>query len=72
MVNWKSLKRNIYLTVGSLIILGFTAWLGLNIYQPPGKADEIYEQALSSYNGKDYSNAYYQFSKIIFLSNLKP
>ena len=68
----KNMKKNIYV----LLVIGFiicgAVWCGINIYQPSDKTDRIYADALKNYNDKDYSNAYYQFSKIVFTSNLKP
>ncbi len=38
----------------------------------PTRADEIYRQALEDFNEQNYSNAYFQFSKVSYLSDLKP
>ena len=72
MVSWKNFKKNICILSGVAIVLGVAGWLSLNIYQPSEKTDRIYSDALKSYNNKDYSNSYYQFSKVVFTSNLKP
>lgn len=42
------------------------------IYQPQNKTYRIYKQALKDYDNKNYSNAYFQFSKISYSSRLKP
>ena len=47
------------------------AW-SANIYKPSVKNFSIYSQAMSDLENKDYSNAYYLFSKISFTSDLKP
>ena len=41
-------------------------------YQPQGKTLRIYKQALKDYENKNYSNSYYLFAKIGYLSELKP
>lgn len=41
-------------------------------YQPNGKTLKIYAKALEDYNSKDYSNAYYLFSRVGYFSKLKP
>ena len=45
---------------------------GLFLHQTPSKSRQIFADALSDMHDKDYSNAYYLFSRISFLSNLKP
>ncbi len=55
--------------------LAFCLTLGVgfeHFYQPKRKTINIYMQALDSYNLKDYSNAYYQFSRVGNFSKLKP
>ncbi|MBP3821195.1 transglycosylase SLT domain-containing protein [bacterium] len=42
------------------------------LYQPRKHTIRIYEQALKDYKNKNYSNAYYLFSKISRFSKLKP
>lgn len=42
------------------------------LYQPSAKTLKIYSQALEDYNSKDYSNAYYLFSRVGYFSKLKP
>lgn len=41
-------------------------------YQPEYKTVKIYQQALKDYNNGNYSNAYFLFSKVSHLSELKP
>lgn len=38
----------------------------------PARAEKIYIQALADLNAQNYSNAYYQFSKVSYLSEFKP
>ncbi len=42
------------------------------LYQPSAKTLKIYSQGLEDYNSKDYSNAYYLFSRVGYFSKLKP
>ena len=42
------------------------------LYQPSAKTLKIYSQGLENYNSKDYSNAYYLFSRVGYFSKLKP
>ncbi len=42
------------------------------IYQPQGKSIRIYKQALKDYENQNYSNAYFLFSQISYMSDLKP
>ena len=53
------------------LVLVFTK-LFFDIVGNPTRADEIYEQALKDLKAQNYSNAYYQFSKVSYLSELKP
>lgn len=46
--------------------------LFFDIIGNPTRADEIYTQALKDLKEQNYSNAYYQFSKVSYLSDLKP
>ena len=57
----------------SLIVLCFAGGIFLNkMHQTPQKSMQIYKSALADFNGGDYSNAYYLFSKVSPLSDLKP
>ena len=65
--------------VDKKIIIGLTlamclcAGFGFEyLYQPKAKTLRIYSQALEDYNSKDYSNAYYLFSRVGYFSKLKP
>ena len=51
------------------LVLGFGF---AKIYQPQSKSIRIYKQALKDYQNQNYSNAYFLFSKISYLSDLKP
>lgn len=55
--------------VGICFIIGF---LFAYLYQPAEKTMQIYSAALKDYANKDYQNSYYLFSRVSFLSNLKP
>ena len=57
----------------SLVVVCFAAGIFFNkLYQTPVKSMQVYKAALEDYNSEDYSNAYYLFSKISPLSDLKP
>ena len=65
--------RDKMLIATSLVVLCFAGGIFFNkVYQTPQKSMQIYERALSDYNGGDYSNAYYLFSKVSPMSDLKP
>lgn len=58
---------------GSLVVICFALGIFLNkVYQTPQRVDKIYTEALNDYKNGDYSNSYYLFSKVTFLSDLKP
>ena len=60
-------------TVSAVLILCLlVGYCFAKIYQPQAKTISIYKQALENYENKDYSNAYYLFSKIGTASILKP
>ena len=68
-----------FLDKNKIIILGLSLAVCLcagiafeHFYQPHKKTLKIYSQALEDYNSKDYSNAYYLFSRVGFFSKLKP
>ena len=42
------------------------------LWQPNSKSMDIYKTALEDFANKDYQNSYYLFSRISFLSDLKP
>ena len=55
------------------LLLCFTAGVAFErLYQPDDKTIKIYTQALADYNNKNYSNAYYLFSRVGRYSKLKP
>ncbi len=57
----------------SLVVVCFAGGIFFNkLYQTPLKSMQVYKAALEDYNREDYSNAYYLFSKISPLSDLKP
>lgn len=60
---------------GVVFVLGIfcvLAKLFFDFVGNPARADKIYTQALDDFNARNYSNAYYQFSKVSYLSELKP
>lgn len=66
--------KKIKIIIGSLIvgvcfIIGF---LFAYVYQPAERTMQIYSNAMKDYANKDYQNSYYLFSRVSFLSNLKP
>lgn len=67
-----SWNKHIYKLGAGIFLVGATVWLGVNLYQPPQRSDEIYANALKAYENKEYSQSYSEFSKIVFTSNLKP
>lgn len=67
-------KRYAIIT-GVIIVLGILcvlAKLFIDFVGNPTRADKIYAQALADFNAQNYSNAYFQFSKVSYLSDLKP
>ncbi len=59
----------------TVVILVFCTLCGYcfgKFYQPRQKTFKIYKQALKDYENKNYSNAYYLFSRVAFSSKLKP
>lgn len=70
MFYWDFKKK---LIAGALVIfLGIAAGIFAVLYQPAQKTDEIYRAALKDFYEGKYQNSYYLFSKISFISNLKP
>ena len=69
MTSW---KKHLYRLGIGVAFISIASFVGVNLYQPPQKTDEIYKQAFEAYKNKDYSNSYALFSKIVFTSNLKP
>lgn len=55
-----------------LCALGIGAKIFFNFVGDPLRADAIYQQALKDFDAQNYSNAYFQFSKVSYLSDLKP
>ncbi|MBO6257189.1 transglycosylase SLT domain-containing protein [bacterium] len=67
------LDKNKIVIIGLSLAVCLCAGLAFeHFYQPHGKTLKIYSQALENYNSKDYSNAYYLFSRVGFFSKLKP
>lgn len=57
-------------SIAALLVVGIIA--GSLLHQTPAKSRQIYSEALSDMRKKDFSNAYYLFSRISFFSQLKP
>ena len=69
MKNWGS---KLYIFCAGTLLLALVMILGLSLAQTPTKTEEIYKSALEDYNGENFANAYYKFSKVIISSDLKP
>ena len=70
-MNGLSFKQKL-LVGGVLAALLLTGIIGVNMHRSALNADKVYAAALDYLKNGDYSNAYYKFSKVSFLSNLKP
>jgi len=60
------------LRIAVLLICLSLGFFFAKVYQPQGKTVRIYQNALTDYENGNYSNAYYLFSKIGYISPLKP
>lgn len=69
MTSW---NKHLYRLGVGIVIIGLAVFVGVNLYQPPQKTDDIYKEAFEAYQNKEYSKSYALFSKIVFTSNLKP
>ncbi|MBE7713677.1 MAG: tetratricopeptide repeat protein [Cyanobacteria bacterium SIG26] len=65
------MSKEIIKLVTLLILLGLGFGFA-KLYQPAEKTINIYKNALTDYNKENYSNSYYLFSKVGYLSPLKP
>jgi len=67
-------EKNFKIIAGSVIVgVCFTAGLVFaNLYQPEDKTMQIYSHALKDFTNGEFQNSYYLFSKVGYLSNLKP
>ncbi len=65
-------KESIFIKIFVLVIFLFSGFIFAKLYQPQSKTINIYKQALKDYENGNYSNSYYLFSKISYLSKLKP
>ena len=63
-------KNNLKIAI--LIIVLCFGFFFAKVYQPAGKAIRIYKNALKDYDNANYSNSYYLFSRVGYLSSLKP
>ncbi len=67
-------EKSIKIIAGSAIV-GVCFITGLffaNVYQPAEKTMQIYSSALKDFANGEYQNSYYLFSKVGYLSKLKP
>lgn len=74
MIDFEKIKKYA-ICAGIFILLGAICVgtkLLFNFVGDPRRANEIYEQALEDFKEENYSNAYFQFSKVSYLSDLKP
>ena len=55
-----------------LVLISIGTFFAFKFLGNPMRAESIYLQAMKDYENEDYSNAYFQFSKVSFLSDLKP
>ena len=63
------LNKKFLLIIGICFLAGF---LFAGVYQPEAKTMNIYRHAMDDYAHENYQNSYYLFSKVSFLSKLKP
>lgn len=71
MIEFSKVDKKVLIISG--LVLCFIAGLVFErLYQPSDKTIQIYTQALNDYNNKNYSNAYYLFSRVGKYSKLKP
>ncbi len=71
MFEW-SLKNKIIAGALAAAICFIAGLFCANIIQPASKTAKIYSAAMKDYADKDFQNAYYLYSKVGFLSKLKP
>lgn len=72
MVDMEVVKKNIRLFVNCLVVFIICGLVYAFLIQPPQKTDKIYAGALELVQKNEYSKAYFEFSKVIFSSPLKP
>lgn len=63
---------NLVIKISILLVFLLAGLLFAKLYQPQGKTVTLYQQALRDYDNGNYSNSYYLFSKISYMSKLKP
>lgn len=74
MIDLGKVKKYALISGGVILLcaFGIGAKIFFNFVGDPLRADEIYQQALKDFDAQNYSNAYFQFSKVSYLSDLKP
>jgi soluble lytic murein transglycosylase-like protein len=60
------------LKIVTLVIVLCFGFFFAKVYQPAGKTKHIYQNALKDYDNGNFSNSYYLFSKVGYLSQIKP
>ena len=71
MLEFGKIDKKIITTAVLILFLCIGIMFG-HFYQPQKRTLKLYAKALENYRAKDYSNAYYLFSKIGYFSKLKP
>ena len=66
-INKNQINKVIIFVICLILGFGFA-----KIYQPQWKTERLYKQALKDYQNENYQNSYYLFSKIGYMSSLKP
>lgn len=74
MIDLGKVKKYALISGGVILLcaFGIGAKIFFSFVGDPLRADEIYQQALKDFDAQNYSNAYFQFSKVSYLSDLKP
>lgn len=74
MIDLGKVKKYALISGGVILLcaIAIGAKIFFNFVGDPLRADEIYQQALKDFDAQNYSNAYFQFSKVSYLSDLKP
>lgn len=60
------------LKISILVIMLCFGFFFAKVYQPAGKTVRVYKNALKDFDNENYSNSYYLFSRVGYLSALKP
>ena len=71
MLDFSKVDKKVIIVL-SVILCLLAGMIFEHFYQPKKKTLRIYSQALENYQSKNYSNAYYLFSRVGYFSKLKP